>query len=249
MAAILTGSKTIYLNDVHIPHEDATAVSLALQIIRSVQPDYVHLNGDTLDCPQLSRWPRDPLTETKLKDDLDAHAEFLCKVRRAAPKARIVFNAGNHEHRYTLVMWNNQHLFGLEDFRPSKVLRLEKFNIPYHPYGTKLDHQGWTWTHGAKTNKHAGYAAKAMAEDFMCNIIFAHGHKAGLHEKRGFKHSALAMEVPCLCDLSPGYVNGVANWSHGIGFLYNRKHYRYALPQLIRFDAGVALVGDKAFEA
>jgi len=58
---IIKGHKRIgIINDIHIPYHSIEAVTAAFDLLKKEKPDGIFINGDVLDCHQLSYFEKDP---------------------------------------------------------------------------------------------------------------------------------------------------------------------------------------------
>jgi hypothetical protein len=74
---IITGYKKVgILSDVHLPYHNLTALTTAISYLKKEKVDALLLNGDTLDCHQLSRFIRDP-KKRDFKYELDTLKAFI----------------------------------------------------------------------------------------------------------------------------------------------------------------------------
>lgn len=71
------------------------------KLAKSLEPEYVVLNGDTLDGATISR--HDPIaweSRPSLKEELEAVADRLEEIRKASPNSKKLKTAGNHDTRF-----------------------------------------------------------------------------------------------------------------------------------------------------
>jgi hypothetical protein len=94
--SILVGS------DAHFwPGIVTTAWRAFCKLAKQLEPEYVVLNGDTLDGATISR--HDPISwenRPTLKAELEAVSERLTEIEKAAPNAKRLKTAGNHDTRF-----------------------------------------------------------------------------------------------------------------------------------------------------
>jgi hypothetical protein len=90
---------TVVIADLHVPHQDQTAWTCALGLIRELKPGRVVINGDFLDLESLSRHPKSSPDLAKLAAELYAGNLALDALQAAAGSADIVYLEGNHEGR------------------------------------------------------------------------------------------------------------------------------------------------------
>lgn len=171
------------------PTHDEKAISLALDITRMVNPNMVVLLGDNLDLPELSKYRITPAYQQTTQATIDRAAVFCAQVRDAAPHARIVWLAGNHEERLpNHILDNARAAFGLRrgnvpDTWPvlsvPYLCRMEDFGIEYHP-GYPANH---VWLnskiriiHGNKV-KSSGSTAHMYLANEKHSVIYGHIHR------------------------------------------------------------------------
>lgn len=130
----MSTTRTMVINDLHIPWHCEKSLNLVLNIFEDRKLDRLIINGDMLDmyCVNM-HGPKSPLIETTLQDELDAGANFIKKLRERFPRKEIVLCAGNH-----LVRLNR---FILKHAKPfwnvltvEKHLELERHSIEFYPY-------------------------------------------------------------------------------------------------------------------
>ena len=90
--------KVVVAGDLHIPHHDDLAIQLLEKFLKDYQPDTFILNGDILDCPQISKYARVPGGSTLQQDFVLAHS-YLSDFRQILPQSHIQYIEGNHEFR------------------------------------------------------------------------------------------------------------------------------------------------------
>ena len=81
------------------PTHSEEAVDVMLQIVRDLQPDRIVMNGDNLDFPTLSKHKQEHYFKNTLQPAVNYVHQLLALMRAAAPNAKIVYLAGNHEQR------------------------------------------------------------------------------------------------------------------------------------------------------
>jgi len=92
----------VIFSDAHFwPGIRSLAFEGLLLVLKELKPKLVISNGDAFDGASISR--HDPLgwqKQPKVIEELDATKGFLGEIERAAPKARRIFTAGNHDSRF-----------------------------------------------------------------------------------------------------------------------------------------------------
>jgi len=96
---VLKGKRIGIISDVHIPYHDLDALKVALNEFKRVKVDTIVLNGDIIDCYNLSRWEKDP-NKRNHAYEMELLTIFLDDLIKMFPKAELVFKLGNHSERY-----------------------------------------------------------------------------------------------------------------------------------------------------
>lgn len=208
--------RVVFLGDIHVPHQDAKALAIAVDFVKWFQPSHVYLIGDIVDFYPLSRFDRDPDRITSLQDELDATAEVLSTIRKAATKAAMFYREGNHEHRLKRAMWSKHvELANLKSLQLPELLRFVEFKIQHVPYSGHLQHRSFLVEHGDIVRKHSAYTASGMLDRRQVSGIIGHTHRLGVHYRSDASGDKVWLENGCLCVRSPEYIIGSPNWQHG----------------------------------
>jgi len=206
------------VNDVHIPYHDKRALLTALEYLHSKDIDCLLLNGDIMDCYQISRWQTDP-RKRSLKYELDTTRQFLQDLRAAFGDTLIIYKEGNHEERWKKYLISHApQLLDNPEFEIDIVLRLEEIGIKFvdnkriiqagklniihgHEFGTQI------WS---PVNPSRGFYLKSKN-----NVLGGHHHQTSEHLEPDINGKILAAwSLGCLCDLHPEY-RPINKWNHG----------------------------------
>jgi len=149
------------------PIHDEKAISVAIQLIKDINPKQVVMVGDNLDFAEFGKF----LTAAPFKQLVQAaidRATTLCaQIREAAPNAKISWIAGNHEARMArYIQTNAEAAFGITRGKLSAELR-EKWPVLSVPYLCRMDEYGIDYI--------SGYPESYVALNE--NIMVIHGHK------------------------------------------------------------------------
>lgn len=212
--------KHVMIGDTHGVFVEQPVFKAVLDFIRDFKPHQINLLGDMIDFYEISRFDKDPMRRVVLGREIEFTREnILAEIRRAAPKARIVWLQGNHEHRLQRYLWSRApELASLPGLDMRSLFDLGKLKIMYQEQNLEIgDTQ---MTHGHMARKHSAYTAKAMLDDYGQSVIHNHTHRLGAHYKTDRAGSYLAFENGCLCTFDMDYVNN-PNWQHGfsVGWL------------------------------
>lgn len=229
-----------------VPIHDEVAIDVALQIVRDVAPNLIVCNGDNLDFPEFSKYRITPAFAQTTQAAIDRAALFASQVRDAAPKARIVWLAGNHEERLpNYILDNAVAAFGLKKGnQPSSwpvmsvpyLCGFDKVKVEYipaYPAGNFWINNNLQVIHGNKV-KSSGSTAHVYLNSQTTSVIYGHIHRIEQayktkQEAKG-PRTIMAASAGCLCrvdgavpstnggkDLDGRPVKLNENWQQGVG--------------------------------
>jgi len=149
------------------PTHDERAISVALEVIRDINPDRVVMVGDNLDFSQYGKFLTSAPFKAMIQPAIDRAAELCREVREAAPRARIDWIAGNHEARMAkYIQLNAEGAFGITTGKLNGELR-DKWPVMSVPYLCRMDDFDITY--------HPGYPESYVSLNE--NLMIIHGHK------------------------------------------------------------------------
>jgi predicted MPP superfamily phosphohydrolase len=216
------------MGDLHFRWQHDRAIELTLRVGDELHPDLIVLNGDLVDCWEISKFDKNPahMEKGKLASELKATRDFLFGLRRRYPKARLVYILGNHEHRLALYIASRaRELHGCEGMTLQEQLHLAELGVKLVYSGNK--ESSWLWGklligHFNLASMHSGYTAKNLLDRKGISLIQAHTHRGGSSFKRLWDRDIVAHEGFCLCDRSPAYVDR-PNWQLGFLIVYKDR--------------------------
>lgn len=210
--------KAVILPDLQIPYHDENAVSVALEVVRDVQPDKVVILGDLLDLESFSRFDNLPLAReysTSTQEAIIRTHLLLAELRKLCPSAEIVVLEGNHDKRIMQDVYkNNKAAFGLRQANNPEgwpvlsvpfLCSFEDLDVKYvdgYPANRYWINENLQVRHGHKVRSGAS-TAKAVSDDERTTTIFGHVHRLETQYKTvqtfdGGKTNA-AHAIGCLC--------------------------------------------------
>lgn len=207
--------RVLWANDVHFPYHDPIALALWEDFSVWYRPHVIYLNGDILDAQALSKHPKTADKVLLLQKEIAMAAEWMARVRKMHPKARIVFRAGNHEHRLERFILEHPQVSSLDALTWTHLLRLKESRIDYVGYMDDLDHRGFLVEHGNLVSPTSGYTAAAMLRKRGKSGISGHVHRLAAHYHTNADGMKAWFEAGCLCTLRPDYIMGPPNWQQG----------------------------------
>jgi predicted phosphodiesterase len=240
-----TANLWFILPDIHFPDHDETALAVALEAHRILQPDYSLFLGDVLDCGLFSSHAKKTIAESQGYDfkekEIDPCNDMLDNVQ-SNTKQFTYFLEGNHEQRIERWAVNNgkvgESIYKL--ISPSHTLWKEpkrtKFKmIPYEvSTGNRMGHVeivkptnkmrtgGLVAVHGWSFAKHA--ARVHLEKSRSRSIVYGHTHRMQLDVSRDpwTGKPIKAMSPGTLSKLQPIYAHGgsPSEWSAGFCLVY-----------------------------
>lgn len=206
------------LSDVHFPYYAKDALTSSVKYLIEFKPDCIVLNGDIIDCYQLSNFERDP-RQRSFKYEIDMLRNFIIELRNLFPNTRIIFKLGNHEERYERMILNRvPELIDLELFNFASVISAKELGVEVvtNKRIIKAGHlnigHGHEFAKGfvAPINPARGFFMKAKS-----NFIGGHHHRTSEHVEQDINGKVTACwSTGCLSELTPHYMP-INNWNHG----------------------------------
>jgi metallophosphoesterase superfamily enzyme len=221
----VTSNLTGIISDAHWPFHDLRrdasgqfygAYLTALQELKNAGVQTVILNGDMMDCYQLSSHEKIELKRS-WKWELDVGKKMLEHLRKFfGDGVRIIYREGNHEERFQRYLARKaselqgtidiESMLGIRDNGIEWVCNRAKMTI-----GKLWVDHGHEWYGGGGVMPARNFRMKALD-----NILVGHVHRTSQDQiRRPLDGSFIAgWSVGCLCDLNPHYAprNG---WNHG----------------------------------
>jgi predicted phosphodiesterase len=220
---VLTDCEILVLSDIHLPFHDLPALTTALEFGVERQPDVVLLNGDILDCYDISRWTKEQDRPTIL-DEIQMGVEFLTLLREHFPTARIIYKLGNHEERLRAYILKNAPEFGnlkalefdsLLHFEELKIERVDKQIIKAGKLNILHGHEMGESVF-SPVNPARGWFLKSKA-----NTMIGHYHQSSHHSEGDLNGNKVGVwSTGCLCSLTPEYrPYAFTKWKHGFAYV------------------------------
>jgi len=217
---IISQSKVLIISDLHIPYQDNKAIELALQYGIDKGANCVLINGDLLDMPNHSRFEKDWRMRTTTQE-FDSVRQFLVSLRKAFPKAKIVFKEGNHDDRWERWLYvKAPEIFDDPEFKLDVRLRLGELNIDHVKDKRIIKIGKLSVLHGHELPGGAG-GVNPSRSTFLKTIsscVVGHYHKTSTHVETAMNGDTISVHsTGCLCGLNPLYmpIN-----KHNLGFGY-----------------------------
>lgn len=230
------------------PIHDERAIKIALDITAKVKPELVVLVGDNADFAEFGKYRLTPAFARTTQATIDRLTVLCAELRRAAPDARIIWIAGNHEERLpNMILDNAASAYGLrrgQSFNEPPVMsvpflcRFDEHNIEYlpgYPASSFWINDRLRVIHGNRVRS-GGSTAHAYLGAEKTSVIFGHVHRreygARTREDRDGAKEIMAASPGCLAR-----IDGVVPSSKGGVDLDGRP-----LPVVEDWQQGIALV-------
>jgi hypothetical protein len=236
---------------------DPVAIDLFLALTKKLDPDLVVMVGDNLDLPEMGKYRLYPAFVRTTQAAIDYATELMFRVRAAAPSARIVWLAGNHEERLANYLLDNAvAAFGLRQGATP-----EGWPVLSVPFLCRLDEMGIEFLEGYPANdfwinerlrvihgdrvKSSGSTAHIYLNQHKTSVLYGHIHRREWSE-RTFKKwdgakTIMAASPGCLAkvdgavpstkggvDLHGRPLTVVEDWQQGIGVVSYRDEGDHA---------------------
>ena len=224
--------RTLLLGDIHSPYHNMLALTAALEDGRQHECRRVILNGDTVDCYQLSHFEKDPRVRD-FNGEIDITRKLLDSIRKAFPDAEIIWKDGNHDER-------------LAKYVCEKVPEIAKAGLINWPGILNFGDRGITYVSDKRPIK-LGKFHLLHGHEFMKGITVPVNPARGLymrakvgagvhhhHQTSEHSESTLCEELVtcwsfgCLCDLHPAYMP-INKFNHGHGMIELRETGDYKI--------------------
>lgn len=214
--------KALILSDIHLPYHDLDALIAAVEHGLKKGVDSIYLNGDILDCYQISRFIKDPRAMS-FNDEREMFWEFISYLKET--NLPITFKMGNHEERWNhYLMRQNPELYGMDDFNFETILGLKDHGIKFVSGRQKCYMGKLIVIHGhefgesvfSPVNPSRGMFLKAK-----CSVLFGHNHQTSSHHENNLQGDGMAcFSTGALCQLNPEYRPfAFTKWNHGFSIV------------------------------
>ena len=257
---------------------DERAISVALSIMADVNPDLVVLVGDNLDFAELGKYIVTKAYQQTTQATIDRATTLAAQVRAAAPNAKIIWLAGNHEERLPkFLLQNAAAAFGLkrgalpESWPVMSVpflCRLDEVDIEYrpgYPASSVWITERLRVIHGDRVASGGSTAHKYLGQE-KSSVIYGHIHRREWAERTREDHdgprTVLAASPGCLCrvdgavpstrggtDLNGRPLTRYEDWQQGLAVIpYDPESGRFCYEQVAIHD-GWAMYRGKDYTA
>lgn len=208
------------LGDVHLPFHDKKTVELAVEMARKNNAVGVLLNGDILDCHQVSSHDKDR-DALDYVDEIDIGKQFMQWLRSRLPRAQIIYKYGNHEMRTErYISQRAPAISGLEGVNIESWLHLRDFGIEWVQDKRPVMLGSLPVLHGHEYAGSGGVnPARWLFLRTFTTAMTGHFHRQSSHMTRGLNQRPVGVwSHGCACFLYPKYCP-LNEWSNGYAFV------------------------------
>jgi predicted phosphodiesterase len=261
------------------PTHDEKAVDIALSITKDLNPNLVVLLGDNLDLPEMGKYVTYPSYAQTTQATIDRATTLCAQIRTAAPNAKVIWLAGNHEERMPkFIVQNAAAAYGLRkgntpDSWPvlsvPYLCRMDEFDIEYRPGYPAADfwiNKKLRIIHGDRV-KSSGSTAHVYLGAEKTSVIYGHIHRM----EQAFKtredydgpRTIMAASPGCLAridgaipstrggvDLDGRPITRYENWQQGLAVVsYEDKGHHKFIYHNIPIYNGWTMFGGKEYKS
>lgn len=258
------------------PFHDDSAIAVAMQIARDLEPDTIVNLGDFLDFPMFGRYDQEPGFQVTTQATINVGHQHLAEQVEIADN--VVLFEGNHDLRLQkYIQKNAMAAFGLTranapDEWPvlsvQNLMRLDELGVKYvggYPNGEYYLNERLRCEHGVKVAPRGKIAAKIVADENV-SVITGHNHRVeSIYRTTSTRKGArvnVGMTLGCLCrtdgavpsaktglDAFGNPVLGQMDWQQAVGVVeYVEGDGPFNITPVLIHN-GTALFNGKLYEA
>lgn len=206
----------IMITDPHVPYHNSALFAAACELISDFDPHFLVLGGDTNDFFGISRFNMSNERVDDLQAEIDLGNEYRTGLRNAAPNAIMRENLGNHDERIVTYIANRaKQLHSIRALKAENLFMLDELEITLYGREGHRVRPEFVFEHGHVVRKDAGASAKSRLDATLISGAMGHTHRLGDARRTGYRDLRW-FEGGCLCQPTPDYVVGEANWQPGI---------------------------------
>lgn len=204
------------LSDAHIPFHDLPTIRGWIDDCKRSGVVGLLLNGDILDCYQVSDHVRDP-SAPRMKDEIEKGRQFIEYLRATFPRARICWRTGNHEDRLARYLATRApEIFDLPDVHLRALLHVDQHGVEWVQDKRVVMLGKLPVLHG---HEYAGGGGVMPARWLFLrtgeSAMTGHFHQPTFYSFRTVRDKEVGMwSLGCACHLAPAY-RPLNQWGHG----------------------------------
>lgn len=218
------------LCDIHIPYHDKSVIQKCLDECRRRSAKAIFLNGDVLDCYQVSDFVRER-SKPRMVEEIEKGRQLLAYIRAMFPHARIIYKEGNHDERLKRYIASRApDLDDIPDIYLPSLLRAEQFGVEWVADKRIVMVGKLPVIHGHEYQGAGGVMpARWLYLRTGDTALTGHFHQPSNYTFRTIKDREVGMwSVGCACHLKPAY-RPLNQWSHGYAMVEVSQGGAYAV--------------------
>lgn len=215
-------NKGLIIADLHVPYHDVRAVNMVIEHALNRKINTILIDGDALDCYQLSRFVRDPRSRS-LSGEIWQFIEFLNILQSTFPGIKIVWKLGNHEERLeTYLRIKAPELLDMEEYKFEEIIKIRGIEGVKVIGNQQIIQIGrLPVLHGHEFQMKGSNPvnpARGLFLKTLTSAITAHHHRSSSHSELDIKEKLMSWwSIGCLCGLHPEYAR-LNKWNHGFAY-------------------------------
>ena len=232
-------TKGLIISDLHFPYQDNQAITSALNYGLKKDVNFILINGDVMDFAQLSRHERE-WRQRSPYEEFESARQFFRELRKAFPKARIVFKEGNHDERWEKWLYvKAPELFNDPEYQLEVRLRLGELKIEIVKDRRPVKIGKLAVLHGHEMPGGSGGVnpARSTFLKTLNNVLVGHFHRTSSHVETAFGGEVISVQsIGCLCTLTPYYMR-INKHNHGFAYIehdFNTGEYHLENLKIIK---------------
>jgi predicted phosphodiesterase len=215
---VISGFKRIGIfSDIHVPYHNISALEAAITFCKKDKIDALLLNGDILDCYQLSRFIKDP-NKRNFAEELKSFQQLI-EVFNREFKCKIYFKYGNHCERYENFLFQKaKELIGVEEFKLENIIKARAEGIEIIKDKRIIQLGGLNVIHGhefVQSIFNPVNVARGLFLRGKTSALQGHSHQTSEHTESNMNGKlTTTWSAGCLCELNPAFMP-LNKWNHG----------------------------------
>jgi predicted phosphodiesterase len=215
----ISQSKTLIISDLHFPYQDNKSITHALKYGQEHGANCILINGDLIDFALISRHEKN-WRHRSVAEEFEAVRMFLKTLRKAFPKARIIFKHGNHDERWEKWLFlKAPEIFDCADFQLEVLLRFGELKIETVKDKRPIKIGKLTVLHGHELPGMGGVnPARATFTKTLASVLVGHYHRTSEHTEPTMLGDVINVHsMGCLCGMNPLFMP-INKWNNGFAF-------------------------------
>jgi len=214
-------TKGLIISDLHFPYQHNQAITSALEYGLKKNVNFILINGDLLDFAAISRHEKE-WRQRSPYEEFESARQFLRELRKAFPKARVIFKEGNHDERWEKWLYvKAPELFNDPEFQLEVRLRLGELKMEIVKDRRPVSIGKLNVLHGHEMAGSSGGVnpARSTFLKTLDNVLVGHFHRTSNHVEASFGGNVISVQsIGCLCTLNPYYMR-VNKHNHGFAYI------------------------------